>query len=195
MLFRSDFLAVEWLLDNMPENAVLQLSNSMPVRYANLLGLSQTAEVFANRGTSGIDGCSSTAVGAAMMTDKTVFLFTGDVAFFYDRNAFWHPHLPENLRIVLINNGGGNIFRLIDGPSAQPELAQYFETQHQQNARRTAEDAGMDYAEVRQIADLETHWKGFCERDGKAKILEIFTNPVVNGLVFEAYRVAVTSMG
>ena len=191
----GDFLAVEWLLDNMPENAVLQLSNSMPVRYANLLGLSQTAEVFANRGTSGIDGCSSTAVGAAMMTDKTVFLLTGDVAFFYDRNAFWHPHLPENLRIVLINNGGGNIFRLIDGPSAQPELAQYFETQHQQNAHRTAEDAGMGYAEVRQIADFETHWKGFCERDGKAKILEIFTNPVVNGLVFEAYRVAVTSMG
>ena len=187
----GDFLAVEWVIDHLPENVVLQLSNSMPVRYANLLGLTQAAEVFANRGTSGIDGCSSTAVGAALATEKIVFLLTGDVAFFYDRNALWHPHLPDNLRIVLINNGGGNIFRLIDGPSAQPELAQYFETQHQQTAQRTAQDAGITYVEVRQIADLETHWNVFCERDGKAKILEIFTDPVANGLVFEAYRAAV----
>ena len=75
-------------------------------------------EVFANRGTSGIDGCTSTAVGYALAEpDKQVVLLTGDVAFFYDRNAFWHNYPTPNLRVVLLNNHGGGIFRLIDGPA------------------------------------------------------------------------------
>ncbi len=184
----------------------MHLANSMPVRYVNLLGLTRPAEVFANRGTSGIDGCTSTALGAALMTDKPVFLLTGDVSFFYDRNALWHPHLPQNLRIVLFNNGGGNIFRLIEGPSVQPELEQYFETRHQTTARHTAEDAGLGYFELRDSAtkkqdfmadiltgnspqnEFETVWDDFLLQNGKAKLLEIFTDPVLNGEVFEVYR-------
>ena len=58
----------------------------MSVRYANIIGLtdqhSQT-EVFANRGTSGIDGSSSTAVGGALASDQLTVLITGDLAFFY----------------------------------------------------------------------------------------------------------------
>jgi hypothetical protein len=57
-----------------------------------------------------------------------VTLITGDVAFFYDRNGLWHNCLPPNLRVVLLNNHGGGIFRLIDGPAGQPELEEYFET-------------------------------------------------------------------
>jgi len=222
----NEFALVEKIVENLPPNCVLHLANSMPVRYVNLLGLNQPAEVFANRGTSGIDGCSSTAVGAALMTDKLVFLFTGDVAFFYDRNALWHPHLPPNLRIVLFNNGGGNIFRLIDGPATQPELEQYFETRHQTTARHTAEDAGLAYYILSDSSDkgekrdymtevlmgnenslvgentnkgeiltgnspkdeFEIIWNDFVSQNGKAKLLEIFTDPVVNGNVFEAYR-------
>jgi 2-succinyl-5-enolpyruvyl-6-hydroxy-3-cyclohexene-1-carboxylate synthase len=190
----NEFALVDKLLENLPGNSVLHLANSMPVRYVNLLGLTQLAEVFANRGTSGIDGCTSTAVGAALTTQKLVFLLTGDVAFFYDRNALWHPHLPQNLRIVLFNNGGGNIFRLIDGPAAQPELEQYFETRHQTTARHTAEDAGLDYFVVGDntnndnSANFESIWSVFLAQTGKAKLLEIFTDPIINGEVFEAYR-------
>lgn len=202
----NEFVLVDKILINLPENSVLHLANSMPVRYANLLGLTQSAEVFANRGTSGIDGCTSTAVGSALMTDKLVFLLTGDVSFFYDRNALWHPHLPQNLRIVLFNNRGGNIFRLIDGPSAQPELEQYFETRHQTTARHTAEDAGLEYFTLdnntnykqdmmaniltgtAQEDEFELTWRQFLAQTGKAKLLEIFTDPIINGEVFEAYR-------
>ena len=185
---RNEFALVEQVVAHLPENCVLHLANSMPVRYVNLLGLERPAEVFANRGTSGIDGCTSTAVGAALMTDKLVFLLTGDVAFFYDRNALWHPHIPKNLRIVLFNNGGGNIFRLIDGPSAQPELEQYFETRHTTNALRTAEDAHLDYQKLNESDNFEEIWPAFLSQDGKAKLLEIFTDPVLNSHVFEAYR-------
>ncbi|MFN4147856.1 MAG: hypothetical protein ACK4GN_18690 [Runella sp.] len=117
-----------------------------------------------------------------------MFLLTGDVAFFYDRNALWHPHLPPNLRIVLFNNAGGNIFRLIDGPSAQPELEQYFETRHHTTAEATAQASQMSYFLVKHLADFEAVWPLFEANDGTAKILEIFTDPVVNGQVFEAYR-------
>ena len=113
----------------------------MAVRYANILGIPQgrQIEVFANRGTSGIDGCTSTAVGAALaQPERPVVLLTGDVAFFYDRNAFWHNYPTPNLRVVLFNNHGGGIFRLIDGPRQQPELEEFFETRQPLTAENTA---------------------------------------------------------
>lgn len=189
----NEFALVRTILENLPENSVLHLANSMPVRYANLLGLSQSAEVFANRGTSGIDGCTSTALGAALMTDKPVFILTGDVAFFYDRNALWHPHIPKNLHVVVFNNAGGNIFRLIDGPSAQPELEQYFETRHATTARHTAEDAGLGYYSVKEGEEFLPVWQEFIAQNDQAKLLEIFTDPVRNGEVFEAYRKTATA--
>jgi 2-succinyl-5-enolpyruvyl-6-hydroxy-3-cyclohexene-1-carboxylate synthase len=163
----------------------------MAVRYANLVGVSEHTEVWANRGVSGIDGCTSTAVGAALQTDKLVFLLTGDVAFFYDRNALWHNHIPKNLRIVLLNNAGGNIFRLIDGPSAQPELEQYFETRHQTTAQRTAADAQISYFEITETSDFQVIWNNFVQNNNSAQLLEIFTDPVQNAAVFTDYRAMV----
>jgi 2-succinyl-5-enolpyruvyl-6-hydroxy-3-cyclohexene-1-carboxylate synthase len=95
-------------MENIPAGSQLHLANSMAVRYANYLHLPNIneVEVFANRGTSGIDGCVSTAVGAALATDAQVYLLVGDVAFFYDRNALWNNFLPSNLTIILENNSG-----------------------------------------------------------------------------------------
>jgi hypothetical protein len=96
----------------------LHVANSMSIRYVNVLGGDiSDAEVFSNRGTSGIDGCVSTAIGAAMVNQKPTFLIVGDVAFLYDRNGLLINELPQNLKIVVINNAGGNIFRMIDGPT------------------------------------------------------------------------------
>ena len=95
----------------------------MSVRYANFLGMErEDVAVYANRGTSGIDGSTSTAIGHAIADpDRTHFVLTGDLAFFYDRNAFWNNYLPKNLKVLLLNNQGGVIFRMIDGPTRQPE--------------------------------------------------------------------------
>jgi 2-succinyl-5-enolpyruvyl-6-hydroxy-3-cyclohexene-1-carboxylate synthase len=184
----NEFAVVEKVLENLSQNAVLHLANSMAVRYANLIGVPENIDVWANRGVSGIDGCTSTAVGAALQTDKLVFLITGDVAFFYDRNALWHSYIPKNLRIVLLNNAGGNIFRLIDGPSAQPELEQYFETRHQTTAKRSVEDAQMSYSEITEQSDYKMIISNFIQNDSTAKLLEIFTDPILNGAVFGEYK-------
>ncbi|MES2733491.1 MAG: 2-succinyl-5-enolpyruvyl-6-hydroxy-3-cyclohexene-1-carboxylic-acid synthase [Bacteroidota bacterium] len=186
----SDFSAVSYVLDALPDNSLLHLANSMTVRYANFMSLppNKNIEVFANRGTSGIDGSTSTAVGSALTTDVPVVLITGDVAFFYDRNALWHNHLPGNLRIILLNNHGGNIFRLLDGPSRQPELDEYFETKQPLTAKNTAADAGMDYLFCDNEKDLLTLLPDFFKLEGKSKLLEIKTDGKINAKVFSAYK-------
>ena len=111
---------MQQVLHNLPAGSLLQVGNSMPIRYANFAGIAPghiPAQINANRGTSGIDGTVSTAVGAALASGRLTTLIVGDLAFFYDRNGLWHHHLPPNLRIVLLNNHGGGIFDIIDGPN------------------------------------------------------------------------------
>ena len=186
----SEFEAVREVMALLPTGSMLHVANSMPIRYANLVGLEhfQTVELFANRGTSGIDGCTSTAVGAAWMTGKTVTLITGDMAFLYDRNGLWHNYLPPNLRIVVLNNHGGGIFRLIDGPAAQPELAEFFETRQRQTAENTAKDFGLHYSHCQTREELAQLLPGFFALDGGAKLLEIGTKPQVNGDVWRRFK-------
>ncbi|WP_460677394.1 2-succinyl-5-enolpyruvyl-6-hydroxy-3-cyclohexene-1-carboxylic-acid synthase [Hymenobacter coalescens] len=192
----NEFTAIYRALRRMPDGAALHLANSMAVRYANILGLpaGSTAEVFANRGTSGIDGCNSTAVGAALaQPERPVVLLTGDVAFFYDRNAFWHNYPTPNLRVVLINNHAGGIFRLIDGPRQQPELAEYFETRQALTAENTARDFGLRYFTATTFAELDKVLPVFFapSSKGNAAVLEITTDSATNAAFFEQYRAAV----
>jgi 2-succinyl-5-enolpyruvyl-6-hydroxy-3-cyclohexene-1-carboxylate synthase len=194
------FQAMRTVLQHLPDSVNLHLANSMSVRYANLVGLSDhqsEVAVFANRGTSGIDGSSSTAVGSALTSERLTVLLTGDMAFFYDRNAFWHNYPLPNLRIVLLNNHGGGIFRLIDGPRRQPELEEYFETQQTLTAQRTAEDFGIEYHQI-DLTEPETYpllptfLSDFYERaSGHAKLLEVITDPHINQAEFDRYRQAV----
>ncbi|MBO3269212.1 2-succinyl-5-enolpyruvyl-6-hydroxy-3-cyclohexene-1-carboxylic-acid synthase [Hymenobacter defluvii] len=187
----NEFAAIHKALHSLPEYTVLHLANSMAVRYANIIGLPQgrAVEVFANRGTSGIDGCTSTAVGAALaQPERPVVLLTGDVAFFYDRNAFWHNYPTPNLRVVLLNNHAGGIFRLIDGPRQQPELEEFFETRQPLRAENTARDFGLRYFAVSSFAELESALPVFFAAEGGAALLEITTDSQTNAAFFEHYR-------
>jgi 2-succinyl-5-enolpyruvyl-6-hydroxy-3-cyclohexene-1-carboxylate synthase len=148
----------------------------------------QRVEVFANRGTSGIDGCTSTAVGAALQTQRIVTLITGDVAFFYDRNGLWQNYLPPNLRVVLLNNHGGGIFRLIDGPAGQPELEEYFETRQPLRANRAAEEFGLQYFPCRTREDLRKHLPAFFDSEGGAKLLEVETDAHTNADIYRQFK-------
>ncbi|GAA4427937.1 2-succinyl-5-enolpyruvyl-6-hydroxy-3-cyclohexene- 1-carboxylic-acid synthase [Pontibacter saemangeumensis] len=188
----SELAVVGRVLAELPQQSNLHLANSMSVRYANILALQpeQQVAVYANRGTSGIDGSTSTAVGCALTSKGITTLLTGDLAFFYDRNGLWHNYLPENLRIVLLNNHAGGIFRLIDGPKQQPELAPYFETHQALDAQNTARDFKMDYAAVRSLHELEKVLPVFFSSAAGPGILEIFTDSVANAEAFAAYKQA-----
>ncbi|MFC6999274.1 2-succinyl-5-enolpyruvyl-6-hydroxy-3-cyclohexene-1-carboxylic-acid synthase [Rufibacter roseus] len=189
----SEFQACHTVLRNLPDNSLLHLANSMSVRYANLIGVAdkENVEVFANRGTSGIDGSTSTAVGAALSTDNLVTLLTGDMAFLYDRNALWHNYLPQNFRVVVLNNHGGGIFRMIEGPRNQPELRPFFETEQRQTAQKTAEDMGLNYLKVTDAAGLAEALNTFFDVSAGPQLLEVETSSPENYAIFDQYRKAV----
>jgi 2-succinyl-5-enolpyruvyl-6-hydroxy-3-cyclohexene-1-carboxylate synthase len=181
----NDLTAIDSLFKYIGSEYQLHIANSMSIRYANVLAEKcEHTEVFCNRGTSGIDGCVSTAIGAAIVNGKPTILITGDVAFLYDRNGLLISALPDNLKIVVINNAGGNIFRMIDGPAALPETEQYFETRHTFSARRTCEDAGMAYFFVDEISALDAAIRSFLEAEG-ISLLEIFTDAYENEKVWK----------
>lgn len=189
----TDWSAVQVVLERLPIESILHLANSMPVRYANLCGIHETQQisVSANRGVSGIDGCLSTAVGAALATDQIVTVLIGDVAFFYDRNALWSAPVPPNLRIILLNNDGGHIFRIIEGPSRQPELETYFETPHGYTARNTAEDAHLTYQVCDSLETLRSLLPDFFQPGQQAKLLEISTDKQSNQEQFLMYKATI----
>lgn len=186
----SEFHVVNKLMAQLPHQCNLHLANSMPVRYANLLGLPNKVNVmtWSNRGTSGIDGCMSTCVGHAINAIKLNILLTGDLAFFYDRNGLWHNYLPNNLRIVLLNNHGGGIFRLINGPKQLEELEEFFETKQKLNAANTARDFGLKYFNVQDIEALPNLLNQFFDAKAGPSILEIETDPATNQKVFEEFN-------
>lgn len=184
----GEFEAIAEVLQALPNNSILHLANSMAVRYANIMGINKNVEVFANRGTSGIDGVISTAYGAALATDKIVSVITGDLAFFYDRNAFWNNYLPKNLRVILLNNHGGGIFRIIDGPNKQPELDEYFETHQPLNAAHLAEEFGIQYKLISTREELKIGLNEFLFPEQNIKILEIETDSKVNTNIFKEFK-------
>jgi 2-succinyl-5-enolpyruvyl-6-hydroxy-3-cyclohexene-1-carboxylate synthase len=188
LLVLSDLTSVKWLINALPSGSQLHVANSMPIRYVNAMGSSVShLEIFANRGTSGIDGCVSTAVGAAMVNNKPTFLLVGDVAFLYDRNGLLIQPLPDNLKIVVLNNSGGNIFRMIDGPAGLPELKQYFETRHPFTAKRTSEDSQIMYFQAATLDTLKEELKSFLATD-KISLLEVFTNPEENATSWKGLK-------
>lgn len=143
----SEPKAMYKILHDIPTDSVLHLGNSSAVRWASWLGLSNlTIPCYSNRGTSGIDGSISTAVGAALASpNQTHILIVGDLSLFYDQNAFWIKQLPTNLKIIVLNNGGGNIFNWIDGPSKFPEQIEYFTTPHTLSVANLCKQYNLNY--------------------------------------------------
>ncbi|SDL04826.1 2-succinyl-5-enolpyruvyl-6-hydroxy-3-cyclohexene-1-carboxylate synthase [Catalinimonas alkaloidigena] len=187
----GEFGALSAVVQHLPKGTQVHVANSMAIRYVNFLGLPARRDLtlFANRGTSGIDGSSSTAVGAALATNQPVVLITGDLAFFYDRNAFWHQEPLPNLRIVLLNNHGGGIFRMIDGPRQQPELEPFFETRQALRAENTARDFGMTYYFAEGKEALRRHLPDFFNQTSdRPRLLEIETHNLTNADVFDQYK-------
>jgi len=132
----SDLKIFDIILKSIPNHNMLQLGNSSAIRYTQLFDISKTLNVFCNRGTSGIDGSTSTAIGAASVTDKQTTFITGDLSFFYDSNALWSNYIPDNFRIIVVNNGGGGIFRILPGNKNTKNFDTYFETKHSLTAKQ-----------------------------------------------------------
>jgi len=185
-----DLTVFDLLLDTIPEKSHFQMANSSVVRYCQLFDPIQSIRYYGNRGTSGIDGSTSTAVGGALIKkDEFHVLITGDVSFFYDSNALWNNYKIPNLRIFLINNGGGGIFNIIKGPRTSKQNQRYFEAQHQFNARELCKGFNVEYYEATSLETIENQLEDFYtfQPNGGIKLMEINTVNCENHLILDAY--------
>jgi len=192
----SELALIKEFISSLPPRSNLHLANSMAVRYANFVGIeagNKGIHVYANRGTSGIDGCTSTAVGHTLCNEVPNFLVTGDIAFFYDRNAFWHNYPLPNLHVLVLNNHGGIIFNMIDGPGNVPERDEFFVTKQNLTAKHLAAEFGFDYLHVDSAKKIKNSLKDFLIFANTMKILEMVSSQEENKEAFEKFKQQIKS--
>ncbi len=184
----SDFKAFSFLLPDIPKHTLVQVGNSSAIRYIQLFKINKTLEIYCNRGTSGIDGSTSTAIGAAVARAKPVVFITGDLSFFYDSNALWNAYTPSNFKIILINNNGGGIFRILPNQEKESEnFDTYFETIHSLNAKHLCQMYDWNYFSVKSEKEYVQVREEFYNTNNKPTLLEIGTRHKTNDKVLLEY--------
>jgi len=169
-----DGTAVVAVVDALPAGARLMIGNSLPVRHLDQFGApnQQPIHIFGNRGASGIDGVTSTALGIAATSDEPLILITGDVAFYHDMNGLLaiKQHNLRNVTIVLLNNNGGAIFHRLPIARIDPPFTRLWITPHDTNFAAAAQAFGLTYARVKNAHELRTRL-----REG-VQIIEVNTD-------------------
>ncbi len=185
----SDLKAYSIIHKRLPQNINLQMANSTAVRYAQLMQPRSDIYFNANRGVAGIDGCTSTAVGASIVNKAQTILLTGDVAFLYDSNALWNMYIPHTFRVIVFNNFGGNIFRFIPGPSDTNQLEEFFEAKHNAKAEYIAKAFDINYYTADNERDLKSILDVFFQNqeNNRPALLELFTPSEENMKKLKAY--------
>ena len=185
----SDLKATSIIIDTLPDFSNLHMGNSSPVRYIQLFEQINTVQYNANRGVSGIDGCTSTMIGAASINNNLTLLISGDLSFVYDINALWNNHLTSNIRIIVINNSGGGIFRIIPGPSTTKQFEDFFEVGNNANIQQLVAAHNINYYNACNEASLEEALPNFYgeQENKRPAVLEIFTPKEANAFILKSY--------
>ena len=183
----SDLKVYSEVFKNIPNDYIVQISNSSAIRYAQLIKAHPSWKVFCNRGTSGIDGSMSTAIGAAVGSASPTVFITGDLSFFYDSNALWNKYIPQNFRVILLNNQGGGIFRILPGDKTDSNFEYFFETPHKLTAEHFCKMYNINYQSATNLTDLQRKIGEFYEKSDVPKLLEVHTPRKINDKVLLKY--------
>ena len=175
-LIYCDFKVFDYVLKSIPSNSMLQVSNSSAIRYTQLFDIDSSINVFCNRGTSGIDGSTSTAIGAASVFKGNTVFITGDLSFFYDSNALWNNFIPTSFRIILINNKGGGIFKILTKDNNTELFKKFFETKHDLYAKDLCNMYGFEYFSSDDEDKLKNVLNDFYNQSDKPRLLEVITD-------------------
>lgn len=176
-------------IKKMPTPSVLHLANSSVVRYAQLYKLANEVEVCCNRGTNGIEGSLSTSIGYAMSSDKLNFCLIGDLSFFYDMNALWNNAYGSNFRILMLNNGGGEIFKSLP-MNLTGDSEHYVRAKHTTKAEGWATERGFNYLAAHSQEELKVLMDIFVNPEinqTKPIFLEVFTDAEIDDQEYKSY--------
>jgi len=171
-----DCVAVATVLRNIPKGINLQVSNGMAVRYAMGVPVASYRRFDCNRGVSGIDGCTSTAVGANIGTDRTTLLISGDMCAQYDIAPFASGLITPKFKMVVLGNGEGNIFHVIKATRNLPEVDNLISNDVVFPAEKLAEAYGMAYFRASGKEELLGQLPNFFREKNRPAILYIDTS-------------------
>lgn len=121
----SELKAFNILLNNIPSDYNVFLSNGTAIRYAQIINHSLPHASYCNRGVSGIDGNLSTAIGGSLEFKGRTILISGDLSLAYDIGALAIKEIPDRFKIIVMDNQGGGIFRFIPSTSDLIEREEY----------------------------------------------------------------------
>ena len=186
----SDFVAVDTIINRLPANVNLHISNGMSIRYAQLCNYSRLHRIDCNRGVSGIDGSTSTAVGAAIDCPRPTVLITGDMSLDYDLSVLRSGLVPTNFSVFVINNRGGDIFRVIKNTRHLDEVESRMAVSHNRDYKELSEVFGFNYFHASEAAELKDLIKNeFFEMTNRNKpvFVEIDTRNSQNALVYHQF--------
>lgn len=182
----SDLKVTGTLLTLLPESAMVQISNSTPIRLSQLFESRNDLIYFCNRGTSGIDGSVSTSVGAALVADRTTVFISGDLSFIYDSNGLWNRYLPAAWKAIVFNNGGANIFRLIGDNELTAPVQDFFDAPHDVDIASLVAAFGVQHKRCASEKELKAAITWLLEADS-ASVLEIKTDMATNISVYKEF--------
>lgn len=153
-------------------------ANSMAVRLGNVFS---SDYLHVNRGVNGIEGSLSTAAGYSLVAeDEMVVCVIGDLSFFYDQNALWHQPLHSNLRILLLNNGGGAIFRQLAGLEQSPVRQSLIAASHTTSAEGICHETRVEYAVVNDENELAKGIEWLTSAALRPRLLEVNTDSEID---------------
>ena len=173
----SDFYAMGQLMKLAPRKWNLHFSNGTAVRYAQLFDYSAFGRIECNRGVSGIDGATSTAIGAHLCYDDVTLLVSGDMSAQYDMGAFALTEITPRFKMAVLNNGGGGIFRFIKSTSALEECEECFVADVRLPLKELAAAYGFAYYEAANKQSFDKAFSMFAAEKTKPAILNIITPP------------------
>ncbi len=184
----SDLAAFNLVMRMLPSDYNLHLSNGTSVRYAELTASASQHAIYCNRGTSGIEGCTSTAVGSAMVYNGNTLLITGDMSFRHDLGGLALPYTPDRFKIIVMNNNGGDIFRFINSTSSLDMVEEYFSCGEIMSPpiKDLATTFGYAYMHAENLNRLHDVLNAFFAEKRRC-ILEIDTSAVNNAEILRGY--------
>lgn len=172
----SNFYVAKKLSSIIPKNSILHLAILNSTRIMQFFELAQGVCTHSNVGALGIDGCLSTFMGHSVVTEELAFLVIGDLSFFYDMNAAGIKHLDKNVRIVLLNNGGGAEFQFFLNKKDIPTLNENICAEHPKIAEGWIRSLGYEYQSAKTKEELNDVFVSFAKKSEKPKFLEVFTD-------------------
>ena len=164
------------------EEQLADLDIDICVHYANssavrLACIYAQHYVWCNRGVNGIEGSLSTAAGFSLATHDMTVCVIGDLSFFYDQNALWNSNLRGNLRIILLNNRGGGIFRQLSGLSDSPAADDLVMASHENTAQGICTQNDIGYLSAKNMDEMQIGIVTLLTRESeRPMLLEVFTD-------------------